>query len=455
MVKEGLINPDGFSNQDHYLDSIKADLEEWDTSFREANAVYKKVTELQKLHDQYLAGQVILNSDDRVHVDLQKMIDNKGDNAARHLAGVVKKAKTDRDFNRQGTTKLRLEMTRAQAATKGTKKKTSEIKKIGDRYFQHWSTPPQCLAAQYQADRAKPRDVYLQIRHVCVEEPETIEHGKMVRKLKMYREAIPDKPSEEVMKKFIMNRLELIEKVKHKETYTKAFLLKLVTTILSPEDKEKVKAFLQSQEQSRSMSYLADSNRMHRLQQAYERTGKEGLLSLNVKSKEFQNCFASTQSAYERSKSGFMTVRGRGNRGRPGQRGRNNQNQRQNYSGGSSNDQNKQKNQQNQQNQQTGFTKKQKKRKFNQNSGANSNQNQNNASRGQGQQINQNAGGNCKSPIKPKPTIIPKYDESKIPKGLSSWTDVSVDPKVRQLMNKHFELENVIIQSPKGTSGPL
>ena len=97
------------------------------------------------------------------------------------------------------------------------------------------------------------------------------------------------------------------------------------------------------------------------------------------------------------------------------------------------------------------ITKKQKKRKFNQNSGGNSNANQQNASRNQGQQINQNAGGNCKSPIKPKPTVIPKYDESKIPKGLSSWTDVSVDPKVRQLMHKHFELENVIIQSPKGT----
>ena len=124
LVKEGLINPDGFSNQDHYLDSIKADLEEWDTSFREANAVYKKVTELQKLHEQYLAGQVVLNSDDNVHVDLQKMIDSKGDGTAKHLAGVVKKAKTDRDFNRTGTTKLRLEMTRAQAATKDTKKKT-------------------------------------------------------------------------------------------------------------------------------------------------------------------------------------------------------------------------------------------------------------------------------------------------------------------------------------------
>ena len=204
---------------------------------------------------------------------------------------------------------------------------------------------------------------YLQIRHICIEEPETIEHGKMVRKLKMYREAIPDKPAEEVMKKFITNRLELIEKVKQKETYTKAFLLKVVTTILSPEDKEKVKAFLQSQEHSRSMSYLADANRMHRLQQAYERSGKEGLLSLNVKSKEFQNCFAVTQNAWERQKSGFVVARGRGNhRGRGNQRGRGGG--RQNYSGGNSNDNKRQHNNNNnpnsnqQQGQTGGFTKK-------------------------------------------------------------------------------------------------
>ena len=431
------------------MESIKTDLEEWDTSFREANALYQKLAKLQKLYDQYQAGQVVLNSDDRVHADLQKMIDNKGDGTARHLATILKKAKTDRDHNRSGTTKLRLELARAQAASKGTKRKGAEIKKVGDQYYQHWTTPPQALAAQYQADRAKPKDVYLQIRHIAIEEPETIEHGKMVRKLKMYRDAIPDKPAEEVMKKFITNRLELIEKVKHKETYTKAFLLKVVTTMLSPEDKEKVKAFLQSQEHSRSMSYLADANRMQRLQQAYERTGKDGLLSLNTKSKEFQNCFAVTQSAYERAKSGFVAPRRgnqRGNRG--GQRGR--YTNRQNYSGGNSNENKKQQNSQNQTSNQTnGFTKKtNRKRGRNNNSGNNTNDN--NAGRNQGQQ-NSNNNGNSKSIQLPKPKVIPKYDEDKIPTGLSAWSDQKVDPKVRQLISKHLDLENIVIKSPKGT----
>ena len=111
----------------------KTDLEEWDSSFREANALYQKLAKLQKLHDQYQAGQVVLNSDDNVHADLQKMIDNKKDTTARHLATVVKKAKTDRDHNRSGTTKLRLELARAQTASKGTKKKGTEIKKVGDQ----------------------------------------------------------------------------------------------------------------------------------------------------------------------------------------------------------------------------------------------------------------------------------------------------------------------------------
>ena len=430
------------------MESIKTDLEEWDSSFREANALYQKLAKLQKLHEQYQAGQVVLNSDDRVHADLQKMIDNKGDGTARHLATVLKKAKTDRDHNRSGTTKLRLELARAQAASKGTKKKGAEIKKVGDQYYQHWSTPPQSLAAQYQADRAKPKDVYLQIRHIAIEEPETIEHSKMVRKLKMYRDAIPDKPAEEVMKKFITNRLDLIEKVKHKETYTKAFLLKVVTTMLSPEDKEKVKAFLQSQERSRSMSHLADANRMHRLQQAYERTGKDGLLSLNTKSKEFQNCFAVTQSAYERAKSGFVVPRRgntRGNRGN--QRGR--PNNRQNYSGSNSNDNKKQNNQNQSSNQSSGFTKKtNRKRGRNNNSGNNTNDN--NAGRNQGQP-NNNQNGHSKSNPTPNPKIIPKYDETKIPAGLSAWSDQKVDPKVRQLIGKHFQLENVVIDSPTGT----
>ena len=384
------------------------------------------------------------------------MINSKGDGTAKHLSTALKKAKTDRDHNRAGTTKLRLEMSRAQTATKGTKKKHAEIKKSGDQYFQTWTTPPQCLAAQYQADRAKPKDVYLQIRHVAVEEPETIEHGKMVRKLKMYREAIPDKPAEEVMKKFITNRLEILEKVKHKETYTKAYLLKVVTTILSPEDKEKVKAFLQSQEQSRSMSLLADSNRMYRLQQAYERSGKEGLLSLNVKSKEFQNCFAITQNAYERAKSGFTSIRGR-NTFRGNGRGRN-QRQNNNSGGFSNSNQNKrqqsqpnnnQNNPNNQNSNSNGFTKKTNKRKRNQSSGGNSNSNpNNNAGRGQGQQ-NQN-NGPSKSQNQPTAKTIPKYDTTKIPIGLSTWSDVTVDPKVRQLINKHFEKENIVIQSPEG-----
>ena len=401
---------------------------------------------LQKLYDQYQAGNVVLNDEDRIHVDLQKMLNSKGDGTARHIASSLKKAKTDRDHNRAGTTKLRLEMSRAQSATKGIKKKNAEIKKSGDQYFQTWTTPPQCLAAQYQADRAKPKDVYLQIRHVAVEEPETIEHGKMVKKLKIYRDSIPDKPAEEVMKKFITNRLEILEKVKHKETYTKAYLLKVVTTILSPEDKEKVKAFLQSQEQSRSMSLLADSNRMYRLQQAYERSGKEGLLSLNVKSKEFQNCFASTQNAYERAKSGFTTLargRGRGNGRFRGNSRFNNSSGGISNSNSKSNNGNRQQSQQQSNSQQTGFTKKAKKRKQ---SGANTNNN--NASRNQGQ--NNNSNGTSKSQKSPNGKVIPKYDTSKIPTGLSNWENVTVDPKVRQLISKHLEKEKIIIQSPEG-----
>ena len=403
---------------------------------------------------------MVLNEDDRTHIDLQKMITSKGTGTAKHLSTALKKAKTDRDHNRSGTTRLRLEMSRAQTAAKGTKKKQSEIKKSGDQYFQTWTTPPQCLAAQYQADRAKPKDVYLQIRHVAVEEPETIEHGKMVRKLKMYREAIPDKPSEEVMKKFITNRLELLEKVKHKETYTKAYLLKVVNTILSPEDKEKVKAFLQSQEQSRSMSLLADSNRMYRLQQAYERSGREGLLSLNVKSKEFQNCFASTQNAYERAKSGFTSfTRGRSTFNRGNGRGRNTRQNNSNSGAISNSNQNKKNQNQNQSNNQNnngsqnGFTKRTgRKRNRNQqnNSGSNSNSNNNNGGRNQGQQNNNN-NGTSKSKVEKPEKVIPKYDTAKIPPGLSSWNDVSIDPKVRQLINKHFEQENITIQSPEGT----
>ena len=411
--------------------------------------MYQKLVSLQQLYDQYRAGSVILNDEDRLHIDLQKMLTNKGDGTAKHIATSLKKAKTDRDHNRAGTTKLRLEMSRAQSATKGIKKKNAEIKKSGDQYFQTWNTPPQCLAAQYQADRAKPKDVYLQIRHVAVEEPETIEHGKMVKKLKIYRDSIPDKPAEEVMKKFITNRLEILEKVKHKETYTKAYLLKVVTTILSPEDKEKVKAFLQSQEQSRSMSLLADSNRMYRLQQAYERSGKEGLLSLNVKSKEFQNCFASTQNAYERAKSGFTTLaRGRG-RGNNRYRG----NTRGNNSGGNPNSNfrpntgNKQQSQQQSSNQQNGYTKKAKKRKQNQ-SGANTNSNNNTAGRNQGQ--NSNGNGQSKLLKSPPAKVIPKYDTSKIPAGLSNWENVTVDPKVRQLISKHLEKEKIVIQAPEG-----
>ena len=51
----------------------------------------------------------------------------------------------------------------------------------------------------------------------------------------------------------------------------------------------------------------------------------------------------------------------------------------------------------------------------------------------------------------PSPTVIPKYDVTKLPKGLTAWSDKTVDPKVRQLMDKHFEMENIVIGSPQGT----
>ena len=373
------------------------------------------------------------------------MIDKHAGNTAKHIAVALKEAKKDRDHNRAGTTKLRLEMSRAQSASKtSSKAKKSEIKKVGDRYWQTWTSLPTALAGKYQADRAKPTDVYLQIRQVCIDEPETIDHQKMVKKLKMYRDSIPDKPSEDVMRKFINNRLELIEKVKHKETYTKAFLLKLVTTILSPEDKEKVKLFLQSQEQSRSMSYLADANRMYRLQMAYEKTGKEGLLSLNTKSKEFQTCFASTQNQFERLKSGFGGIKTR-NRFNQQNRSNNKQNSK---NGNNSNSKQQQNNNQQSNQNGNGFTKRQRKRRRNNNgNNSNSNQNQNqNASRNQG-----NTNGNNGQRKSPEPTVIPKYDTAKIPKGLSNWSDQSVDPKVRQLIEKHLIAENFVIKSPEGT----
>ena len=467
MVEKGILNPDGLSNQDQYLDSIKQDLQEWDENFRSSNEVYKKFVDLHSLYEQFENGQVILNDDEKLHSDLQKLINkhNNGPtkvNTAKYLEKEIKAAKTTRDHNRTGTTKLRLELKRAQESARITKKPKNEIKKVGNRYYQYWSTPNTTLAGKYQTDRAKPRDVYLQIRYTCVEEPETIEHAKMVRKIKQYKEALPDEPCEEVFKKFLQDRLDLIEKVKTKETYTKGFLLKTVATILSPEDNQKVKAYLQTQEHSRSMSYLADAIRMARLQQAHERSGKEGLVSLNTKSKEFQNHFAATQSYYERTRSGFAGVK----RQRSGQqRGRrnNNQNQRWSYnnSGNTSNTnqrQNSQGNQNSNSNQNSygnGFTKGRNKRNNrnnngnnsgnntnNQRSGNNSN-NQSNASRGQNQ--NGQNGPHCKLS---SPTVIPKYDTQKIPQGLSNWADQKVDPKVRQLMMKHFEAENIEIKTP-------
>ena len=395
--------------------------------------------------------------DEKLHADLQKLLDKKKDNTANHLQQALKNAKKDRDHNRQGSTRLRVEMSKANAAAKSTSKnKKNEIKKVGDRYWQTWTTLPQALAAKYQADREKPTDVYLRIRHICVEEPETIDHAKMVKKLKQYRESIPDKPAEDVMRKFINSRLDLIEKVKHKETYTKAFLLKLVATILSPEDKEKVKAYLQCQEQSRSMAYLADSNRMYKLQQAYERTGKDGLLSLNVKSKEFQNCFARTQNPYERARSGFTQLRGRNRNGQD----RNRNNNRQQNSGNQSNNNNRQNQNQSQGNNQNqnqngngnGFTRRNRRRRRNNNGGNNSGQNSNSNNTSRAQSGNGNNNGQSKSESKretpPEPVVIPKYDVEKIPKGLPNWADESVDPKVRQLIDKHLVSENFVIKTP-------
>ena len=452
-MEKGLLNPEGSSANDQYLNSIKQDLNEWNDGFRDAQKLYQSLTDLRDLFAQYSNGQVVLNDDEKLHIDLQKLITKhqaKPGGVKGYLDREIKKAKTDRDHNRAGTTRLRLEWKRAQESGKSAKKNKAEIKKISGRYYQYWTSPNTALAAKYQTDRAKPRDVYLQIRYVCVEEPETIEHAKMVKKMKLYKEALPDEPCEEVFKKFIQDRLDMIEKVKHKETYTKGFLLKTVATILSPEDKERVKAFLQTQEHSRSMSYLADAVRMARLQQAHERSGKEGLVSLNVKSKEFQNHFAATQNFYERTRSGFAGVkRFRQNNRQNRQNGQNGQNKKQNNNSGynSNTNQNKPNNQGQNQN---GFTKKNgKKNKKNNNSGQNSNNTQNtNAGRGQGNQNPNN--GQCKST---SPTIIPKYDTAKIPAGLSNWADNKVDPRVRQLMLKHFESENIQIKTPpKGTS---
>ena len=56
-------------------------------------------------------------------------------------------------------------------------------------------------------------------RHICVEEPEKINHQDVIKKIETYRDALPEKPGVQSVIQYFTKRVEELRKQQNKSTY--------------------------------------------------------------------------------------------------------------------------------------------------------------------------------------------------------------------------------------------
>ena len=171
-----------------------------------------------------------------------------------------------------------------QLSKTSAKKQRGTVYMRNDRYFSRWTHVPAKLIAEFQASREEPKTVYLEMRHCALIEPEKLSHNQVVKLIRRYREALPETPSMTVAKAFFAIRLEELRKLELKDTYTRAVLLRQLSSCLNEADACLARNYLENNSKSVPMRELANSVIKNRMQNYLRMTSTkpaEQILPLN------------------------------------------------------------------------------------------------------------------------------------------------------------------------------
>ena len=117
-----------------------------------------------------------------------------------------------------------------------TMKKDRTVYNRGEMWFTKWKSMPKNIMGKFQDSREDPRQVYRLMKMAIVDEPERIDHEKIVKIIKRYLEALPEDMEMTVPRNYLNMRLQELHQMSKKDNYTKAELLRIAATCLSPED---------------------------------------------------------------------------------------------------------------------------------------------------------------------------------------------------------------------------
>ena len=116
---------------------------------------------------------------------------------------------------------------------------------------------PKSLMGKFQDSREDPKQVYRQLKVALVDEPEKVDHERILKLLKRYRDALPETMEMNTARKYLNLRITEIVQMSNKDNYTKQELLRIAATCLSPEDASD--ADMKMNRQNRELKEYAES----------------------------------------------------------------------------------------------------------------------------------------------------------------------------------------------------
>ena len=139
------------------------------------------------------------------------------------------------------------------------KAKDSAVFVSDGRYMARLSILPQQLMGKYQDQKEAPLDVYRELRRWMIDKPTQVNHSHIVRLITRYRDSLPDTPEYQIAKDYFSKRIDELNKNMGQSTYTRATLLALASSCLSPLDSILVDTYLDVHFKDQDMKELAET----------------------------------------------------------------------------------------------------------------------------------------------------------------------------------------------------
>ena len=112
---------------------------------------------------------------------------------------------------------------------------------------------------KYQDQKEDPLLVYRELRRWMVDKPSQTNHSHIVRLITRYRDSLPDNSEYQVAKDFYSKKIDELNKYMGQSTYTRATLLALASSCLSPVDAVLVDTYLDVHFKDMDMKELAET----------------------------------------------------------------------------------------------------------------------------------------------------------------------------------------------------